>query len=210
MTSGKISRRRLLTATAAVTGAAVAAPLLAAGPAQAAVAGPSANGWPELPQAPWQPVEGSGLQVQLADGAAALLLTYVARRFHYEIDQLRAGDLTGFTPTVAAGPAYETNYRSGTALAIRPHAYPFGVRGGFYPQELVVIRDILAELAGTVAWGGDFDQPKESHFEIAYRPGHPSLDAAVRRIDGTASAGAVDAFQPARRTRAKQFERTNK
>jgi hypothetical protein len=97
--------------------------------------------------------------VQLA-GDAALLLTYVARRFHYEIDQLRAGDLTGFTPTVAAGPAYETNHRSGTALAIRPHAYPSGVRGGFYPQELVVIRDILAELAGTVAWGGDFDQPK--------------------------------------------------
>lgn len=33
--------------------------------------------------------------MQLTGGAAALLLTYVARRFHYEIDQLRAGDLTG-------------------------------------------------------------------------------------------------------------------
>src|SRR4051812_17396538 len=97
------------------------------GAAQAAPRTQSANGWPLLKEANWHTVEGSGQQVRLADGAPALLLTYVARRFHYEIDQLRDGDLHGYAPGAPAEADYESNYMSGTALTIRPQAYPLGV-----------------------------------------------------------------------------------
>ncbi|MFY1699279.1 twin-arginine translocation signal domain-containing protein [Solwaraspora sp. WMMA2080] len=208
-----LSRRQLLGA-AAVTGAAVAA----AGAAQAAPTTPgtwerdrSVNGWPVLRSAGWHDIEGSGHVVALADGPAAVILTYVARRFHYEIDQLRAGDVHGHSTRTSLRAAYESNYLSGSALAIRPLAYPVGVRGGLYPREIVVVRDILAELAGVVAWGGDFDLPKESHFEIAYRPQDQRVTWAARRINGWAASpggqgpGAIDAFDPARRARARSF-----
>ncbi len=220
MTVGMISRRRLLGA-AAVTG--VAAATVASGrcsPAQAAPVGgrawrgkESANGWPVLAQAGWHAIEGSGQQVRLADGVAAVILTYVARRFHYEVDQLRADDVHGHTTSRTIAQDYESNHLSGSALAIRPHAYPAGVAGGLYPHELVVIRDIVAELDGVVAWGGDFARPKESHFEIAYRPGDARVTTVARRItgwtegSGAAGAGVVDAFEPTRRARADAFDR---
>ncbi|MEU5092348.1 hypothetical protein [Streptomyces sp. NPDC021356] len=111
---------------------------------------------------------------------------------------------------------YESNHLSGTALVIRPAAYPLGVEGGLYPRELTVARDILAELDGVVAWGGDFTVPKESHFEIAYAPGHPKVKGVARKIDGwntgpgNEGAGATDAFDPGRRTRAEAFARSHR
>jgi hypothetical protein len=171
----------------------------------------SANGWPVLKEARSFTIEGSGRSVRLADGDASVILLHVARRFHYEVDQLRAGDVTGHVTGRAVAEDYESNYLSGSALAIRPHAYPVGVKGGLYPMELVVVRDILAELDGVVAWGGDFATPKESHFEIAYKPGHPKVKGVARTIRGWMSgpgnegAGTVDAFAPARRRRARQF-----
>lgn len=218
---GEISRRRLLGATAVVTGAAVASALV---PSVGHAASPevrtwrrsrSANGWPVLASADWHDIEGSGQKVALASGDAAVILTYVARRFHYEIDQLRPGDVHGHTTVAQVAEAYESNYLSGSALAIRPQAYPVGVSGGLYPRELVVIRDILAELDGVVAWGGDFERPKESHFEIAYPPGDRRVSAMAQRISewtrgpGGKGAGAIDAFDPARLARARAFARRN-
>ncbi len=173
----------------------------------------SANGWPVLDEAQPLPIEGSGRSVRLAGGDAAVILLHVARRFHYEVDQLRAGDVTGHSTHRTVTEDYESNYLSGTALAIRPHAYPVGVKGGLYPRELVVVRDILAELDGVVAWGGDFRTPKESHFEIAYKPGHPKVKGVARMIrgwqqgPGNEGAGTVDAFTPERRHRARAFAR---
>ncbi|TWG11368.1 hypothetical protein [Actinoplanes teichomyceticus] len=216
----KLSRRRLL-GTAAITGAAVAV-IRPGGAAQAAPAAggarpwrdsTSANGWPVLEETAWHPIEGSGQRVKLAAGDAAVLLTHVARRFHYEIDQLRPGDVHGHTGDSTVHEPYESNHLSGSAIAIRPHAYPAGVRGGLYPAELVVVRDILAELDGAVVWGGDFDRPKESHFEIAYPPGHRTVRSAARKVlgwrngPGGEGAGAVDAFDPSRRSKARSFER---
>lgn len=175
--------------------------------------GTSANGWPVLEEAKSFRIEGSGRSVRLADGDAAVILLNVARRFHYEIDQLRADDVAGHTTNRTVVQAYESNYLSGTALAIRPLAYPSGVKGGLYPHELVVVRDILAELDGVVAWGGDFDTPKESHFEIAYEPGHPRVKGVARTIrgwhegPGDEGAGTIDAFDPERRRRSRAFAR---
>ncbi|GAA4306366.1 hypothetical protein GCM10023086_24570 [Streptomyces venetus] len=109
---------------------------------------------------------------------------------------------------------YESNHLSGTAIAIRPRSYPVGVKGGgLYPNELVVVRDILAELDGVVRWGGDFTPAKESHFEIGVKPGHPRLKGVARKILGweegpeDQGAGATEAFDPERRGRARAFAR---
>ncbi|MEU1055017.1 hypothetical protein [Streptomyces sp. NPDC005876] len=210
------SRRQVLTVGAAVTAAAVLTDLGA--PAQADAAtntwakSASRNGWPVLQAADSFVIEGSGHSVRLADGDAATVLLHIARRFHYEIDALRSGDVHGWTDDRSVSEAYESNYLSGSALAIRPAGYPVGAHGNFYPNEMIVIRDILAELDGVVAWGGDFTTPKESHFEIAVRPAHPRLKGVARKIrgwdedPGMAGAGATDAFEPARMKRARAFQ----
>jgi len=173
----------------------------------------SANGWELLAEATSYGIEGSGRSVRLADGDAATILLHVARRFHYEIDQLRADDVQGHRTARTVAQPYESNYLSGTAIEIREYAYPLGARDGFYAPELVVIRDILAELDGVVAWGGDLPVPKESHFEIALKPGHPKVKGVARKIAGWNTgaggegAGAIDAFDAGRRKHARVFAR---
>ncbi|MGW7089913.1 hypothetical protein ACWGH2_41370 [Streptomyces sp. NPDC054871] len=209
MTRG-FSRRRFMTVSAAATGvvtldfAGTPRPAAAAAEADEWSGKHSKNGWPVLGTAHSFDIEGSDQKVLLADGDAAAVLTHVARRFHYEIDSLRDGDVHGWTKDHAVTQAYESNYLSGSALAVRPLCYPAGSRGNLYPNELVVVRDILAELDGAVAWGGDFKTPKESHFEVAVTPGHPKLKGVARKIrrwnagPGNEGAGATDAFTPGR------------
>jgi hypothetical protein len=81
--------------------------------------------------------------------------------------------------------------------------YPAGARGGLFPREAAVVRDILAECEAVVRWGDDPGTPKEGHFQIHVRPG----DAGLRRPAATGEkwnrapgrgAGAVDPFTPAR------------
>ncbi|MQS36002.1 M15 family metallopeptidase [Streptomyces katsurahamanus] len=212
-----LSRRRFVGASAGVVGAlalttvgeAAAAP--AADPAWSA--GRSRNGWQVLRTATSFRIEGSDSTVRLADGDAATVLLHVARRFNYEIDSLRSGDVRGWTDNRKVKAEYESNHLSGTAIAIRPLAYPAGSKGNLYPHELIVVRDILSELDGVVAWGGDFTTPKESHFEIAVKPGHPRLKGVARKIrgweagPGNEGAGAIDAFAPKRRSAARAFQR---
>lgn len=219
VTGPGMSRRRVMTGGAGALTAAALASTVAASPAIAAPEatpewqkGSSANGWRVLTEAKTEEylVEGSGLAVRLATGDPAVLLLHVARRYHYEIGSLRAGDLRGHTASRLVAQPFESNHLSGTAMAIREHAYPLGVSGGLYRTELVVIRDILSELGGTVAWGGDFTPPKESHFEIALAPTHPKTKNVARTIRGWNTepgkgAGATDAFAPERRTRAATF-----
>ncbi|MFF5051309.1 hypothetical protein ACFY2P_32015, partial [[Kitasatospora] papulosa] len=95
----QIDRRGVLLAGAAIGATTALAGL--PGTAYAAAAGAptgrrrpgakSANGWPVLDEAELLPIEGSGRSVRLAGGDAAVILLHVARRFHYEIDQLREG-----------------------------------------------------------------------------------------------------------------------
>lgn len=213
-----LSRRGFLGASA---GAAGALALLSAGEASAAPAdgrtwsgNRSQNGWPVLGKATSFRIEGSDQTVRLADGDVATVLLQVARRFHYEIDSLRSGDVHGWSDDRRVATDYESNHLSGTAVAIRPVAYPAGSKGNLYPNELVVVRDILAELDGVVVWGGDFATPKESHFQIAVTPGHPRLKGVARRIrgweagPGDEGAGSVDAFDPQRRRKARAFQRS--
>ncbi|WP_037968802.1 hypothetical protein [Streptomyces sp. SS] len=219
-----LSRRRVIGAAGSLAGAAAlglmdVAPAAAATPGAQGAQAPapttwrgsrSANGWKILDEAAAHPIEGSGLSVRLADGDAATILLHVARRFHYEIDELRIGDVTGHTTSRKVRGPHESNHLSGTAIAIRSAAYPLGVRGGLYPHELVVVRDIVAELDGVVAWGGDLASPHESHFGIVLGPTHPKVRGVARKLREWRNtpgqgAGAIDAFAPERLTSVEAF-----
>lgn len=175
-----------VTASANGTESGTAAGSAASGTASGTAAGSgpvSANGWP-IAAAPddggsvWtRPVPGTGFGVEVAIGDVETILVHVVRRFHYEIEALRDGDVTGYrAPATTKG--YETNHASGTAVDIRPDCYPAGVKGGFFAPQAAVIRDILADCEGVVKWGGDFTTPDESHFQIDVPPTSP----AVRRV----------------------------
>ncbi|TFV63694.1 hypothetical protein E4P41_03885 [Geodermatophilus sp. DF01-2] len=176
----------------------------------------SANGWPILNAASQQTIEGANaVSVAIAEGDAAIILCHVVRRFHYDIDALRQGDVLGHSTERLVAQEYESNYLSGTAIAIRPGSYPAGVAGGLFANELVVVRDILAECGGVVRWGGDEAVPKESHFQIDYGPGArevKDLAATIRGWNETpgAGAGAVNAFEAGRRRAAEAMEKRQK
>ena len=175
-------------------GAAGAAALVRPGAAVAAGKGPAVGrAAVSVPAIRPVAVEGTGLSVRLLAGPAATVLVYVARRFHYEIDTLGAGDLVG-------DPA-------GTAIDIRPGFYPAGVTGGFLPHQVIVIRDILAECDGMVRWGGDGkSSPAESRFAIAVRATDPRLRALAQRLDGRTARPGAEMARPFTAARIKKAE----
>ncbi|WP_432176712.1 hypothetical protein [Streptomyces sp. Tue6028] len=159
-----------------------------------------------------RPVTGTPVDVQVRMGDVETVLVHVVRRFHYEIDSLRKGDVVGWrTPGSVRRGLAESNQASGTAVQIRPGSYPLGVRGGFYPLQELVIRDILADAEGVVRWGGDDRKPDESLFSIDVGPGDARLSAVAEKIrrwaetPGLGSGVLVDPLQPQRRKAAKRL-----
>jgi hypothetical protein len=143
-------------------------------------------------------VEGTGLTVRLHAGAAASVLVYVARRFHYEIDTLHGGDLVG-------DPA-------GTAIDIRPGFYPVGVRGGFLPYQEIVVRDILAECDGLVRWGGDrtSTEVQESRFELVTSATDPRLSVVGQRLGKRSARPGAEMARPFTAARIKKAQALRK
>ncbi|WP_306976866.1 hypothetical protein [Streptomyces canus] len=158
-------------------------------------------------------MEGTDVEVSLAKGDTATVLLHVARRFAYEIDMLRAGDVHGHTADRSIAAPFESNYLSGTALAIRPLHYPLGAdvkNTGMSETEEIVVADILADCEGVVVWGGDLKPVKQSHFHVSVKPGDPRVKRLAARIRGWndtpgEGAGSIDAFAPARRRLATRF-----
>jgi hypothetical protein len=148
----------------------------------------SANGWPVEPAADsggaiWtRPVPGTALGFAVRLGGVAAVLTHVVLRYHYEIDNLLAGEVVGHHQgaPIPAGP--ESNYFSGTAVAIRPRWFPPAAADGHTARQKLLIADIVSELSSVVRWGGTFDRAWESHFQIDVAPGDPRLDAVAARI----------------------------
>ncbi|MEU7717861.1 hypothetical protein [Streptomyces tibetensis] len=182
---------------------------------------PSTNGW-EMERiaddrghiytrpVPGTPVTG----VQLRMGDVETVLVHVIRRFHYEIDELRRGDVTGWRhPSKVRKGLAESNQASGTAVQIRPGSYPSGLRGGFFPQQEAVIRDILADCEGVIRWGGDDKRPDEALFYVDTAPGDSRLARIAEKIrewDWTPGLGAgsgADPLQPSRKRAAERLAR---
>ena len=163
-------------------------------------------------------IEGSRAAVRLREGVAAAVLLHVARRWHYEIAQLDTGEggrITGYTADRTVGASFESNYLSGTAIALHPTAYPLGGSEPLWPRHEVIVRDILVDCEGTVVWGGDLAPVKVSHFHLVARPDDKLLARVGARLDTsrhtevrTQTAGAVaDPATPARRERARKLPR---
>ncbi|MEV0961230.1 hypothetical protein AB0J25_01175 [Streptomyces sp. NPDC049910] len=172
----------------------------------------SANGWPVVEHAPEHRLEGAGgTRVSCLGGDVATVLLHLARRYHYEVRAIGPRDVAGHTTARAIGPPYESNHLSGTAVTVFPSLYPAGAKGNVFPQDVATIRDILAELDGVVAWGGDQERAKESHFQIDVAPGDKKLAEVASRIRAWdprpgAGAGVVpDVFATRRRTHARDL-----
>ena len=175
-------RTLLLTGLAGAVAAGISLPTAA--PASAAAGTASTNGWPVTTTGiSTLPVPGTPASVALLEGEVSTVLVHVIRRFHYEVEEVARHELAGHRP--AAGlTGHTTNYASGTAVEIRPAAYPQAATGVLFPQQLAVVRDILKECGGVVAWGGHLRRPHAAHFQIAVRPGDPRLRGLAQRITG--------------------------
>ncbi|MEL3945543.1 hypothetical protein [Streptomyces sp. LNU-CPARS28] len=142
----------------------------------------SANGWTVETRSNsvstvWtRPVAGTGLEVDVRIGDVEAILVHVVRRFHYEIEEIPRVDLSGWQPLGKVSrdvPA--SNLASGTAVRIRPGSR---VKGGFFPLQEVVLRDVLADCEGVVRWAGDDEAVDESLFYVDVGPD----DERVRRV----------------------------
>ena len=216
--------RRTVLRTAAVAGAATAASsVLSGAPASARdVRRPkrpatSQNGWTiqanvDVDSQVWtRTVAGTGLSVPVWIGDVEAILLHTIRRFHYEIEEIRPNDLVGWTPAKKVRKRTpESNLASGTAVRIRPGAR---AKGGFYPLQEVVLRDVLADSEGLVRWGGDDREVDESLFYIAAGPLDERVKAIGDKLRGWESSpgeGAgigVDVLSRSRRTRADNLAR---
>ncbi|MGC9668436.1 hypothetical protein ACNTMW_18000 [Planosporangium sp. 12N6] len=214
-----ISRRSFL-GTAAGAGALILTPGV---PAFAADTGKwtkdrSANGWTIEPGAvSMYRIEGSKASVALRQGLAATVLLHVARRWHYEIAPLGTGEGTvaGHTNDRTVRADFESNYLSGTAIALYPNAYPVGGSEKLTSYQEVIVRDILADCDGTVVWGGDLDPATCAHFHLMAKPADKALSRVADRLDPSKPperrsqvAGMVaDPASPARRALARRVPR---
>lgn len=192
-----LSRRSLLAvAGAAAVGAAASAALPAVASADPRpapsrwIASRSQNQWPLIAATAagaFRVVGSDATATLLADAGepsdAATTLLHVARRFHYEVAALARDDVHGYTadPTITAG--FQSNHLSGTAIAVKPQAYPVGSAGNLFPYEVAVIRRILADCDGVVTWHGDDPVvPAEGHFSIGVPPGDARLARVATKI----------------------------
>lgn len=192
-----VTRRSVLAFAGVAAGCAATG--LVTGPAQAAapelpptavpgrLPARSANGFPIVSADDVQSfrIEGSDATVRLLPGAVATVLLHVARRFHYEIEPLRTGDVVGHRTAADAPEGYLSNALSGTAIAVKPQSYPLGATHGFFAPQLSTLRDILAECGGVVRWGGDGPGTvQEGFFTIDVPPDSDGLRTLAEKING--------------------------
>ncbi|MCE7006892.1 hypothetical protein LWC34_29295 [Kibdelosporangium philippinense] len=123
------------------------------------------------------PVPGTPLGgVQVRTGEVKTLLTYVIRRVHSEVIELRAGDVTGWCPPDAVDDLLpESNLASGTAIRIR-------LSNQLFAPQVVAARAIVRDLDRVVGWGGDDACADQSLFFIDVEPGAVSLSLVAQRV----------------------------
>lgn len=170
----------------------------------------SENGWRIGGKTRTYPIEGTDRTVTLASGAPAAVLLHAARRINYELDTLRSGDVVGLVRDRVVMSPQRSNLLSGTAIHFRPGFFPYGTSGNLFPDETVVLEDIVAESGGVLAWGGHLPVPDQG---LIYLTGSSSPGAATRladdlfeadRMDTAGGAGAIDAHEPGRRSAAEK------
>lgn len=136
----------------------------------------SANGW--LAQSRLDPAGGIfdtplfGLSatVTLHSGAPAEILGWVIEEFNRTVTPIHDGALTGYLTANQYDPAPVTNHASGTAVNIMPTMFPDGTLDTLTIPQINAIQTITKTVAPAITWGGTYDTPQPSHFEIALKP----------------------------------------
>lgn len=143
----------------------------------------SQNGWPVATagQQDTSTVAGVTFPNGVLKGDVATVLHYVARRFHAEVEPLRAGWCWGWFVKIIVGSTSISNHASGTAVDFNAPAHPLGAAGTFSTAKQAAIHRIIADCDGVVRWGGDYSGRKdEMHFEI--NKGAAAVKALATRI----------------------------
>lgn len=100
-------------------------------------------------------------------GDVAVILRYVAARFHREVEPLKPGTCWGWLVKGIEGSTSTSNHASGTAIDLNAPQHPLGKRGTFTAGQAKACRRIVAACDGVVRWGGDYTgRADEMHWEI--------------------------------------------
>lgn len=139
----------------------------------------SQNGWPVV--GPGSVVDRAVLGVEFPNGwlrgDVDVIFTYLIGRLHREVEPMVSPGCWGWFVKNIEGGASISNHASGTAIDYNAPVHPMGVRNTYSAAKRARIRAILADLDGTIRWGGDYTgRPDDMHFEI-----HANT-AAVKRM----------------------------
>ena len=117
-------------------------------------------------------------------GDVATVLSYVANRFHSEVEPLKWPGNWGYAERKIRGGSSLSNHASGTAIDLNAPAHDLGARGTFSAKQVRALRRIRNDCGGVIRWGGDYRGRKdEMHFEIN------AGTAAVARVAKAIRAG---------------------
>ncbi len=131
-----------------------------------------------------QAIPGTSLRIEVKSGDVGTVLTYLAARFHAEVEPLRLAGGYSYRRNVNNTSVW-SNHASGTAIDLNWDKHPNGAKGTFTSAQVAAIRNILATLGSVVYWGGDYrGTTDEMHFEINVGPSSPALPALAARIGG--------------------------
>ena len=139
----------------------------------------SQNGWTayassaNLSPLPW-------ITGRVRPGPVWVIFDHLCRRFDAEVEPIVVGHSWGWAKRPIRGSSTAiSNHASGTAIDLNAPRHPLGKHGTFTKKQVAAIEQILAELGGTVRWGGHYRGRKdEMHFEI---------DASAARVDNVAA-----------------------
>lgn len=133
----------------------------------------SQNGWPVDRSGANQdrnPIYGSvRVPNGVLKGDVAVVLRWVAKRYHETVEPLRAGTCWGWFVKSIEGSSSISNHASGTAIDLNADQHPMGVSASknMSAKEIAACRAIVKASGGVVRWGGDYSgRPDPMHWEI--------------------------------------------
>lgn len=116
-------------------------------------------------------------------GDAHTILNELGRRFNAEVETIRKDWSWGYAYRPVRGASVASEHSAGTAVDFNAPAHGLGLSGTFSGAQVRAIRRILADLDGTVRWGGDYAGRKdEMHFEL--QGGVAKLAKVAAKING--------------------------
>jgi hypothetical protein len=152
----------------------------------------SQNGWPAPPAHlatfPW-------ITGKVAAGDPYTVFDYLCTRFNAEVERINKSWSWGYDFRPIRGSVTLSNHASGTAVDLNAPAHPLGVTGTFSAKQTVAIRKILADLEGTIRWGGNYSGRKdEMHFGVFTNA--TELRGIANRIKAKKMPGQVPEWTP--------------